>query len=327
MNQPEQKKTMGLLMGPHIDSSNDCKDTCDTASPSEQQEETSAFIDATESTIKLIVDNSSQSSDFSEDDSSCVHDINTPSMSSHDGHDESVGTSLPVKKKRIRFRNRRRIYAPRVLKKDIRRQYATMMVNVFNSFDEKVFASFLGTFAVPSMQVQKLVVPELPSSDIFKEAFRNQIISGAVSGMQWSMVHFLVLKSLCPDNVMRILSTKLLTRSDTAKTLLTITVQLDFTRIHNVHPLLFTEDMFEAFANEQQTTETNSSMLSALPDAFALHNIAHRTDPFSYFQHKVGLSIPLLAEPQSVSFVGTINVLIDEAKRVERVDIVDAGIA
>lgn len=306
-----------------VDSGNN---TCDASAPSELLGGNLAFIDATEATIKMFVDDASRSNDDSEDDSSCVLDMSTPSMSSHDGHDESVGASLPVKKKRIRFRNRRRIYAPRVLKNDIRRQYATMMVNVFNSFDEKVFASLLRTYAVPSMQVQKLVVPELPSSEIFKEAFRNQIISGAVNGMQWSMVHFLVLKSLCPDNIMRIISTKLLTRSDTSKTLLTITVQLDFTRVHNVHPLLFTEDMFEAFASEQQTTKANFSALSALPDAFSLKNIAHRTDPFSYFQQKVGMSIPLLAEPQSVSFVGTINVLIDEAKRVERVEIVDAGI-
>lgn len=63
--------------------------------------------------------------------------------------------SLPPAKKR---RNRKKAYyipvnsLPRILKRDIRREYARMLTNVYNSADEELVDKFFNHFCVPSFQ-------------------------------------------------------------------------------------------------------------------------------------------------------------------------------
>lgn len=221
-----------------------------------------------------------------------------------------------------RIRNRRRIYAPRIVKNDVRRHYAAMMANVHNSFNEDAFASFLTTFAVPSMRVRKSVLLDLPTSKSFQDSFRHDVIDDIGSGLKWSVMYFSVLKRLCPDNTMRIVSSQLYSRSDTSKTLLTIKMRCDFTRLHNVHPLLFTEDMFETLEEDPaQESETN---VVAASSPQAIRSLADRVNPFDYFKQKVGSDIPLLDKPQPIAFIGTVRLYIDECKRIEMVEIADA---
>lgn len=244
--------------------------------------------------------------------------------------DSPSGTSSPpgaanqepnMNSKKRRIRNRRRIYAPRIVKNDIRRLYAEMTANVYNSFDDDMYASFMKTFSVPDMRMRKSVQLELPTNKSFQDSFRHEVIGDIGSGQKWSMMHFAVFKQLCPDNVMRILSSQLLTRSDTSKTLLIMKVRFDFTRLHDVHPLLFSEDMFENLEGPPKEGTTDVAIPSSRQDVRA---IADRANPFDYYKQKVGSDVPLLRTPQQISFTSTIRVYINEYKRVEIIDMSEA---
>lgn len=221
-----------------------------------------------------------------------------------------------------RHRKRRRIYAPRIVQNDVRRHYAAMVTNVHNSFDEKAYASFWTTFAVPNMRVRKSVLLDLPTSKSFQDSFRHDVIDDIGSGQKWSILCFSVTKTLCPDNIMRILSSQLYSCSNTSKTLLTLKVRFDSTRLHNVNPLLFTEDMFESLSKAQ--SHVSSTDVPPNSSFKVFRSLANRVDPFDYFKQKVGSDIPLLDKPQPVAFVVAVRLFIDEWKRIEMVEIADA---
>lgn len=225
------------------------------------------------------------------------------------------------KKRKRRKRNRRRLVAPRIVKNDVRRHYATMMANVCNSFDDNTYASFLTTFSVPNMRIRKAASLDLPTSPCFQEAFRQDSLDDIRVGVKWLVVCFSVIKRLSPDNTMSILSAQLRTRSDTNKTLLSMKMRFDFTRFHNVHPMVFAEDMLcEAEAND-----TASNM--DIPRGHLRQNMrlwAEQVNPFAYFKNKVGTEMPRLDSPQPVAFASTIHFYIDEYKRIEMIEIADA---
>lgn len=250
--------------------------------------------------------------DFDDDSSS-----NSPSGTSPspDGDRKLTG-------RKRRIRNRRRIYAPRIIKNDIRRHYATMMANVCNSYNDDMYASFLTTFSVPNMRVRKTVLLDLPTDKNFQDSFRHEVISDIGSGLKWSVMYYAVLKGLCPDSVMRILSSELYSRSDTSKTILTIKMRYDFTRLHDVHPLLFTEDMFEALVEGPAKDAATDAIVA--PSAAVIRSLGDRANPFDYYRQKMGSDIPLLRKPEKIAFVSNVRIFIDECKRIEMVEIADA---
>lgn len=239
--------------------------------------------------------------------------------SSSDGSASNSMVNSSLKRKRIR--NRRRIFAPRILKRDIRRYYPVMMANVFNSYDEKTVESFLGAFAAPDMRIRKNALLELSCSPLFEEQFRSDILPEANIGCQWTYIHFLVMKSMFPDQAMHIVSSQLLTRSDTQKTILSIQVRFDFTRLHDVHPLLLTDDIFEALVlNNDSNNATDPSH-----PCRSLESYKSKADPFQYFQNKVGKEMPRLNKPQPISFVATMLWHINETKQLEMFELVSAS--
>jgi hypothetical protein len=252
---------------------------------------------------------------FIDDDSS-----DSPSGTSPPPGTEDQEPDMTSKKRRIR--NRRRIYAPRIVKNDVRRLYAEMTANVYNSCDDNMYASFMKTFAVPDMRMRKSVQLELPTNKSFQDSFRREVIGDIGSGQKWSMMHFAVFKELCPDNVMRVLSSQLLTRSDTTKTLMIMKVRFDFTRLHDVHPLLFTEDMFETL--EESPPKEGATDVATTSSRQDMRLSANRANPFDYYKQKVGSEVPRLRTPQQISFTSTIRVYINECKRVEVIDMSEA---
>lgn len=249
--------------------------------------------------------------------------------SSSSGDDPAQDSRPTATTQRKRIRNRRRIYAPRILKRDYRRQYATMMANIFNSYDTAAYAAFLTTFAAPNMRVRKAGAVDLPASREFQESFRPKTVENDLDsgGIDWSVMHFSVMKSLFPDMTMRLESAVLRTRSDTSKTLLTVKARIAYTRLHDVSSLLVTEDMFEPMRVTTEPTKTTTAMTSPKnttpPSArAALRDSATRADPHAYFQKKIGNAMPMLQEPQEVSFIGTVNFYFDELRRMEMFEIV-----
>lgn len=253
--------------------------------------------------------------DFDEDDSK------PRSEDSYSPGEKEQGLNENDHKRKRRKRNRRRLVPPRIVKNDVRRHYATMMANVCNSFDDDTYASFLTTFSVPHMRIRKAASLDLPTSPSFQEAFRQVSLDDIRGGVKWLVVCFSVIKRLSPDNTMSILSSQLRTRSDTRKTLLSMKMRFDFTRLHNVHPMVFAEDML--YEAESNGTASNT----AVPPHHTRHDIRSWTEqvnPFAYFKDKVGAEMPRLDAPQSVAFASTIHFYIDEYKRIEMIEIADA---
>jgi hypothetical protein len=234
-----------------------------------------------------------------------------------DGKDVVLNANM----KKRRIRDRRRIYAPRIVKKDIRRQYATMFANVYNTLDPSTIASFFKTFAIPHMRVRKTAYLIIPTSASFQSSFPLKAIGdigGCGRGLQWMVIFFSVLKYLCPDITMRIVSSQLLTRSDTSKTLLTMKIRVDFTRLHDVNPFLFTEGMF-ASASAAQPTASCAGHSGMLPSD---HTGRSEVSPAVYFKEKVGSDIPMLRAPESIAFTSILRIYIDEFKRIEMFEFV-----
>lgn len=263
--------------------------------------------------------------DFSDD---CPWESSSPS---EEAPAQDSPPTARMRKKRIR--NRRRIFVPRIIKRDYRRHYATMMANMFNSYDNAAYAAFFTTFAAPNMRVRKAAAFDLPASQEFQDSFRQNTVENDVDngGTDWSVMHFSVMKSLFPDMTMRVESAVLRSRSDTSKTLLTVKARIAYTRMHDVSPLLVTEDMFESTRTTAEPTETTTTTTTtttlpkdATPSSSraVLREIATRADPHEYYKKKTGTDMPMLQEPQEVSFIGTVNFYFDELRRVEMLEIV-----
>jgi hypothetical protein len=103
--------------------------------------------------------------------------------------------------------------------------------------------------------------------------------------------------------------------------------------MHDVSPLLVTEDMFEstrASAEPTETTTTTTTTATATSpkdttpssSRAVLREIATRADAHEYYKKKIGTDMPMLQEPQEVSFIGTVNFYFDELRRIEMLEIV-----
>eukprot|EP01033_Poteriospumella_lacustris_P016788 gene16788-12012_t len=185
------------------------------------------------------------------------------------------------------------------------------------------------------MRVRKAAALDLPASQEFQDSFRPNAVKSDVDngGTDWSVMHFSVMKSLFPDMAMRIESAVLRSRSDTSKTLLTVKARVSYTRMHDVSPLVVTEDMFEstrATAEPTETTTTTTTTTTATSpkdttpssSRAVLREIATRADPHEYYKKKIGTEMPRLQEPQELSFIGTANFYFDESRRIEMLEIV-----
>lgn len=286
-----------------------------------------------------LVDDNEEEDEFGE----CYEYLDlTSSSSSSLSLEQTSASSTAVAEqqvaKRKRIRNRRRIYAPRIVKRDIRRYYGEMMVNIFNSHDEHAVESFLRTFAVPDMRVRKGTMLQMSTSTLFQQSIRNEMIGDALTGIQWTYIHFLVMKSMFPDQTLRIVSSRLHSRSDTQRTILEVDLRFDFTRMHDAHPLLLTDDIFESIVpsggstpqpesatlNSESVQDTTSVASIAIESPSSLDGLKVYADPFLHFLRKAGSEMPRLSIPEPISFIGHMVWHINEKKQLDMFEIVGA---
>jgi hypothetical protein len=280
--------------------------------------------------MHLVDDNDEDGDNYSEFVDWFVDELARSSSSSSDNPSEA--TQQITKPKRIR--KRRYFFAPRVVKRDIRRYYATMMANVFNSLDEHTVKSFLQTFAIPNLRIRKNDSLNFSTSSLFQNSFGNELISDTPVGIEWTYINFLVHRSMFPDQTMQIISSRLHTRSGTEKTMLAVDVRIEFTRMHDVHPMVLTDDIFEKTVSSELDPQNSSnqcahdsenavvspeSVNSSCSESCSvkLDKLANAIDPFKYFQHKVGAEMPRLETPESISFIGHLLFHINEQKQLE----------
>ena len=179
------------------------------------------------------------------------------------------------------------------------------------------------------MRIRKSALLRLSTSKSFRDSFRRSVLrdTGSSGGLQWSMVYFSVVKSLCPDSTLRTVSSQLLTRSDSSQTLLIMKVRFDFARCHDVDPLLFMDDVFETSAEQMAKKRILDVFVPHVSGRPESHFFADGVDPFDYCKRKVGSDIPVLSTPQPFSFTFNVQVCINECKRVAMMDLSEAVVA
>eukprot|EP01033_Poteriospumella_lacustris_P003737 gene3738-2648_t len=147
------------------------------------------------------------------------------------------------------------ISVPRVLKRDIRRQYPKMIVNILNNSDFNLFHSFFRTFSVGIKDIRFRVkdshgVP-FQTTDQFSHLFKRDLPEiFAYQGYAWIFFHWYIMSTLNPDQIVRIEEAKIVTRSDSSKSKVSLDVSVDFHRMYDIHITRFMGSIFGAMINE-----------------------------------------------------------------------------
>lgn len=94
----------------------------------------------------------------------------------------------------------------RILKRDIRRRYAEMFNNVFNSHDPMMIVRFLQTFAAPDCRLADTISADISSRTVFQSTF----VIGVAGIMKLLAVHAYMI----PDMVLLLHEAKVCKRSD-----------------------------------------------------------------------------------------------------------------
>lgn len=156
-----------------------------------------------------------------------------------------------VKPKKKRKRNRKTCLIPRVLKRDIRRYYAAMLTNAFNTHDPYWYQAFFRSFCTADVVVKKVHVDlSLPTGKLFSQHFGIEMLPNhALRGFKWVLLQWTTMSRLNPDNVISLVQSKVVTRSDTEKSSVLFSLEASLTRIYDVNPLHLVDDMFETMMN------------------------------------------------------------------------------
>ena len=239
------------------------------------------------------------------------------------------------------------ISVPRVLKRDIRRQYPKMIVNILNNSDFNLFHSFFRTFSVGIKDIRFRVkdshgVP-FQTTDQFSHLFKRDLPEiFAYQGYAWIFFHWYIMSTLNPDQIVRIEEAKIVTRSDSSKSKVSLDVSVDFHRMYDIHITRFMGSIFGAMINEcgkplSQPTAflqpaTNEVVVEQpLPAelaieteeptvGYAMEDLLHPPDPFDYYARKAGKHMPLLPEPQPVVMRMRFTFHLNEQKRIEMLE-------
>lgn len=131
--------------------------------------------------------------------------------------EEAVGVR---KKRTVRIRNRKRNLPLRILKYDIRRQYAQMFINVINNSDETVIHRFFRSIASPDVTIDKrcpTLTPLIFLSDV------------NVQGISQAALYWTTILKVVPDAVYTVENVRIITSSDSDECRITCTVHASFT--------------------------------------------------------------------------------------------------
>jgi hypothetical protein len=226
-----------------------------------------------------------------------------------------------IYKKRKRFRKKDPLFIPRVLKRDLRRQFPIMMVNVFNSHDYALTRSFFLTFSSPSLQLIKNPL----TLDFFSTNQNNQLFRvkdnghWTLHGPDWIIYHWHVLNRINPDQVIKLEYSTIHTTSGTTKSKISFVLEIRFTRIFDIEDDKFVDHMFDFIRNVKPSDISS--------DLNVINSSVEFLDPFDFYVQKTGVSMPLLRTPQYVRMRARASYYFDENKHIEMVEITDAEIS
>lgn len=224
-----------------------------------------------------------------------------------------------IYKKRKRVRKRDPLYIPRLLKRDLRRQFPVMMVNVFNSHDFDLIRSFFLTFGSRNMALKKNPL----TLDFFTTNKNNKLFSvkddgrWMLHGPQWIIYHWYILSRINPDQVIKIEESTIHTSSGTSKSRISFVLEINFTRIYDIEDDKFVDSIFDFLRRFNSNTILNEDPLDGS---------GNYPDPFDFYLKKTGATMPLLSSPQNVRMRAKASYYFDEDKHIEMVEIADAQV-
>lgn len=258
--------------------------------------------------------------------------------------------------KRIRYKYYVRL--PRVLKRDIRRQYPLMVGNVMNNHDLSHLQSFLQTFSANEVFFELKNTAStlgIECSDRFEHLFRQDVPEVLnYRGYQWIFYYWHVLTALSPDHIVRIHNSQIISRSDSSRSKVAMDISVDFTRMYDIQFLYFLVSIFNKMAEHlQRDGQSNATVGLKLDPALLPPHIAAQTatpltfgaisqsldtsgtseatlaataeppDPFSFYSSLAGEQMPLLSKPQPMTMKMRFILHLNEEKAIETLEACD----
>lgn len=178
--------------------------------------------------------------------------------------DDLLGHSR-VKPKRIRDR-RKKGFIPRVLKRDIRRHYGSMIMNVFNSGNMAFLLSFVRQFAVPNFRVNLRPihhdsVVHLPS-DVVEYSISKFMNGVSFDGEEWFTFYSSLNNLTTPDLVHRMHNARLVTRPRDDRSILILQTESEMSWIFDYDPISLWENIFH-FEDESMMLPSSAGLTAS----------------------------------------------------------------
>lgn len=274
-----------------------------------------------------------------------------PASSASD--DGSSGEEKSAKKsalgKRIRYKYYIRL--PKVLKRDIRRQYPLMIANIMNSNDFELFHSFFRTFSYNSVgfKLHNLSSLGIDSHDAYGHLFMQEAPPEVdYQGYHWIFYHWHVLTSINPDYIVKVHEAKIVTHAGSERSQIVMDLEIDFTRMYDIQFVWFLISIFNSMlANGTKPAITraiastaaiptppeseldfDSTIISAtdVTSASQLHSLLYLNgeasaisppDPFQFYLQRAGSPMPLLQTPEQMALVLRFTFHLNEQKQIE----------
>lgn len=275
--------------------------------------------------------------------------------SSSASDDGSSGEDKSAKKsvlgKRIRYKYYIRL--PKVLKRDIRRQYPLMVANIMNSNDFELFHSFFRTFSYNSVgfKLHNLSSLGIDSHDAYGHLFMQEAPPEVdYQGYHWIFYHWHVLTSINPDYIVKVHEAKIVTHAGSERSQIVMDLEIDFTRMYDIQFVWFLISIFNSMlANAPKSAiaraiassaaisdpappevelDYDSTIIpasSAAPTA-ELHSLLSLNgetnsisppDPFQFYLQRAGSPMPLLETPEQMALVLRFTFHLNEQKQIE----------
>jgi len=206
-----------------------------------------------------------------------------------------------------KYSDRRLKIYPRVLKRDIRRNYATMLVNVMNSYEVEMMVKFFSAFCVRSCYLYDDSTEALAVQPI--SSVNNSISIRRVRGPEYIALHLLRGMDLVPDCTIKLLAAEIRQGLEPTGSQVVCRVQINGTKLFSY--AVAAQNNQETILYETQAQATVFRLLRLMGGAAAALRMQ---DIAQYFQKVVS------HRPQSVHFNATITLHLDKDHRIDRLN-------
>jgi len=195
------------------------------------------------------------------------------------------------------------IRLPRILKRDIRRSYATMFCNMSNSYNEDLISSFFETFACNDVQL----IHHCPTSIV-----RNLDLRGRDLVSQFHMAYL----QTSPDKIMRVKDVKIRQTSDTfGKCEIWADFSIEHTSFFRTNPSMVADAMIKEMERKGDSGAVlpQSEKRKKKRKYLDLHNSSKSLCSFRVEDH-----FKRWRDPVSFKVLGSMVFVIDEEKKIEK---------